>query len=742
LVWTRCYRSSAATQDWGLLGARWSTPFTTSLSVCAAGVVYHDEVGRALRLPPVAIGQPHDNRKEGFVLARASATEFTLTWRDGSVDTFARGADGWLPHGYQGVNAMRPASAPLPVERYLLRRSAGRDGRGFSVEHIADAEPGAVLLRVRVDDGHVVEAMRAAMPGRQPASAKAVEAERARPPRIGRVEEVRADGTRICHVQYHYDVEDGDAPAGAAAATNSATAAATTPTPPQRHNLARQTDVAGASRHYEYRHHLLSRYTTYSGFAHGLLWISQQALLERWSGNALDEPSLLAQFPITLDNSHRARAVATTTADGRDQVQIAYLDADTTRVVEANGGILDYRFDANWLATEVRRVNAATGAAKSLGRREWDRDGMLLAEVDGAGNTSRYAYDAAGNVTTVTDARGNRTTIDYDAGNLPVAVVDALGNTTRHSYDPQGHLLSTTDALGHTTRYSYDQRGRLAQLIDAKGGSKTFSYDRAGRLTSHTDCSGYETRYNYDANNRLGAVIDALGNEVGYEYDRLGRLQTLTREDGAQEHFVYDIEGNLLAHTDANGARTRYAYNGHGMPVERVDALGGTLRYGYDLALQLVELVNANGDSYRFAYHEEGWLTAETGFDGKTTSYTYDRAGQLSAADSAGQRAELLRDGLGQLLVKVTADGPVRYAHDALGRLVAVTAPHAEQRYRYDALGQLLEERGAYYLTPVADTVAVDVGAAAERVADHVFATTHAYDELGNRVQTVLPNGR
>ncbi|PHV03807.1 hypothetical protein CSQ96_29100, partial [Janthinobacterium sp. BJB412] len=41
LVWTRCYRSSAATQDWGLLGARWSTPFTTSLSVCAAGVVYH-----------------------------------------------------------------------------------------------------------------------------------------------------------------------------------------------------------------------------------------------------------------------------------------------------------------------------------------------------------------------------------------------------------------------------------------------------------------------------------------------------------------------------------------------------------------------------------------------------------------------------------------------------------------------------------------------------------------------------
>ncbi|PHV05703.1 hypothetical protein CSQ96_19955 [Janthinobacterium sp. BJB412] len=38
--------------------------------------------------------------------------------------------------------------------------------------------------------------------------------------------------------------------------------------------------------------------------------------------------------------------------------------------------------------------------------------------------------------------------------------------------------------------------------------------------------------------------------------------------------------------------------------------------------------------------------------------------------------------------------------------------------------------------------MAVDVGAAAERVADHVFATTHAYDELGNRVQTVLPNGR
>ncbi|WBS02561.1 hypothetical protein OU994_30715 [Pseudoduganella sp. SL102] len=74
--------------------ARWATPYTSSLSTCPQGTVYHEASGRALRLPALAPGQQHDHRAEGFVLRRDSDTHFTLTWRDGSTDTFVlRGDD-------------------------------------------------------------------------------------------------------------------------------------------------------------------------------------------------------------------------------------------------------------------------------------------------------------------------------------------------------------------------------------------------------------------------------------------------------------------------------------------------------------------------------------------------------------------------------------------------------------------------------------------------------------------------
>lgn len=717
LVWTRCYRSGAETQDWGLFGARWSSAFTTSLSVTGKGIVYHDDSGRALRLPALAAGQSFDSRKEGFILTRSGAMQFTLTWRDGGVDTFERDAatpDGWLPHGDDGVNAMRAPSAPFLAERYTLRRSAGRDGRGVSIELLHKAGPGKVLLRVRSDDGAVIEAIR---------DDEAVARRDAppTPPRIARIEEVRADGTRVCHARYTYEKE--------AASATGPDAGATAP----RHNLVRQTNLAGDARTYAYRHHLLTGYTTYSGFTHGVQWTSQAALRERWSGSALDDTALRELFPITLANSYQARAIATTTGDGADQVGIAYLDMDTTRVSEANGGVLDYTFDDNWLAVEVRRVAPEGGPAVVLGRRDWDRDGMLLADVDAAGRSTRYSYDAAGNLTAIADALGYVTRFDYDAGNLPVAITDALGHTTRHSYDSAGRLAATTDALGHTTTFHYGRQGRLAELVDAKGGRKTLAYDDAGRLRGYTDCSGYRTAYDYDAAGRLNRVTDALDQKTRYDYDALGRLASATQPDGAREQFAYDAEGRLLSHTDARGHQTRYAYNGHGLPTQRTDALGQTLRYRYDQALQLVELVNASGESYHFTHDIEGRLTSETGFDGKTTTYTYDGAGELTASESRGRRTELTRDKLGRLLAKHTADGVVRYAHDALGRLVAVAAPHAEQRFLYDALGQLLEERSGYRMAP---------GGKPGDAFDAGFAITHGYDELGNRIHSTLPNGR
>ena len=703
IVWTRCYRSGAECEDWGLLGARWATPYTTALSMCDAGIVYHDDSGRALRLPFLNIGQQYDYRKEGFILSRDSAELFTVLWRDGSIDRYARGAGGLLPHGYDGVNAMLAPSAPVATERYELVRSEGRDGRGVSVARFADARAGTVLLRLCTDDEAIVEAMRI---------------DDSVPARIGSIEEVLRDGSRVCHARYRYATDVGTGEAA-------------------RHfDLVGQENALGDARHYTYRHHLLTTCTSYVGFAYALEWISLDALRARWGGSRLSDRELLKAYPITAGNSYQARATATRAGDGNELTQIAYLDADTSRVTE-NGSTRDYVFDANWLITEVRRIEH--GQAVPLGRREWDRDGMLLADIDANGAATHYTYDAAGNLVSSTDALGNRNTIAYDESNQPVRFTDALGNSTRREYDDVGRPVSISDALGHVTQYRYNQRGQLSELIDAKGGSKQFRYNRQGLLTSYTDCSGHTSEYAYDKQGRLVSTQYAMGHATTYHYDALGRLIRLASPGGASEQYRYDADGNLVLHTDAAGQQTHYRYNGQGLPIERTDAIGQALRYRYDDALQLTELINAKGESYRLSYHAEGWLEAETGFDGKRTDYNYDRAGNLTAFQSGAQRTELLRDALGLLQAKTTADGVVRYAYDALGRLVAVSSPQAEQRFFHDALGQLIEERSAYFLQSLPETGRLPN---APRTSDASFIMTHAYDELGNRIQTVLPNGR
>ncbi|WP_219133122.1 RHS repeat-associated core domain-containing protein [Janthinobacterium sp. UMAB-60] len=705
IAWTRCYRSGAECEDWGLLGARWSTPYTTSLSLCDAGIVLHDDSGRALRLPGLEQGQQHDSRKEGFTLTRDGADTFTVLWRDGSVDRYARAEDGWLPHGYDGVNAMLAPSAPVATRRFALARSEGRDGRGISIDRSIDAKPGEVLLRLRSDDGSVLEAMRGE-------TEKAIH--------IGRIDEVLPDGSRLCHVRYAYASETEDAQ----------------PLFAPRHNLVSQSNALGDTRRYSYRHHLLTSCSSYTGFSYELEWISLDALRARWSGSPLSEPELAQRHPISLANSYQARAIITRAQDGSEHTRIDYVDNDTSRVAD-NGGVLEFTFDANWLVTEVRRV--IDGKTASLGRREWDRDGMLLADIDANGAATRYAYDAAGNLTRSTDAKGHSSSVAYDGQNQPVAFTDALGNTARREYDAAGRPVSITDALGHVTRYRYDQRGQLVELIDARGGSKHFQYNRQGLPISYTDCSGHSSEYSYDKQGRLTAARDAMGHVSSYEYDGLGRLTGLIAPDKTREHYAYDADGNLVLHVDGAGQQTRYRYNGQGLPVERTDAVGQTVQYRYDTALQLTELINAKGESYQLAYHAEGWLTSETGFDGKRTQYSYDQSGNLTATDCGSQRTQLLRDTLGLLSVKTTADGVVRYAYDALGRLTAVSAPQAEQRFVHDALGQLIEERSACFLQTLPEMARLPN---APRAPDASFVMTHSYDELGNRIQTVLPNGR
>jgi RHS repeat-associated protein len=767
LIWTRSYRSGSETEDWGLFGARWATMFTTRVSVTPLGIVYHDDEGRAVRLPGLAIGQRHDSRCEGFIIERSSERQFTLFWRSGAQDTFLRAENGWLPHGYMGINITEEPEAPLACGRYYLSRSQAADGQGFNVERFPQAQVESVLLRVRTDDGICLEALRAPLLQEEieREATEKMQAERAGTvqtnatgqspsrslPRIGQIDQVFANGSRLCHVRYSYAPDAGLNPAHLDDLLEQTLPPVIPPQPrqpfeqfsalPQRFNLVAQSDILGHSRHYRYRHHLLEGYSTYTGFEHTLEWVSLESLHLRWDDFPLSDAQLRGFYPVTLDNSYRARAIRTATSDGSEPYLIEYPDPDTTRLTEPGGGVFLYTFNDDGLATRVHQI-LPDGSVNSLGRREWDDDGMLLADIDAMGHAKRYTYDAAGNLISSTDALGYTTHIGYDSTNRVNRVTDALGHSSHNEYDAQGRLLSAVDALGRRTEYRYDVQGRLATIIDAKGGSKTLSYDHAGRVTSYTDCSGHATHFAYDGLGRMTRKTDALGQRTEYHYDLRGRLNAVIYPDHTQEQFEYDADDNLLCHLDAKGQATRYRYNGQGLPLERIDAKGQHLRYGYDVALRLVELVNGNDEHYTFQYHPQGWLAQETGFDGKATRYDYDKAGRLTASECNGQRVELMRDANGQLRAKGCQQNLVHYRHDALGRLVAVASPHSQLRYLYDAGGQLLEERSASRLEPDPEFATRAAPWPTSLPDSRAFVLRHAYDELGNRMQTILPNGR
>ncbi|MCS0614691.1 RHS domain-containing protein [Massilia kyonggiensis] len=410
-----------------------------------------------------------------------------------------------------------------------------------------------------------------------------------------------------------------------------------------------------------------------------------------------------------------------------------YLDKETV-VTDQLNRTQRYRFDARG------RLVAQVDAAGGVTTHRLDENGNLLELTDPAGRAVRYRYDERSRIVRV-ERGGRGTGIVYDARfDKPALITDALGATTVLRYDAQGNLTSVTNALGQRTAYQYDDRGLPVKVIDARGGVKELAYNRAGQLIRYTDCSGSTSAFAYDEQGRLVRATDPNGNASTYAYDALGRLQIVTHADGTSERYEYDRLGRLVAHVDAAGHRTAYELDRDGRPLKRIDARGGVLEYRYDTARRIAELINENGDVHRFVYDALDRLAEETSFDARVTRYRYDDSGLIVGKDELGcaPRTELtpiattyVRDALGQLMEKVISrvtgaaqaqQMRLRFAYDALGRLTQAINADATVSMTYDALGQLVAEQ--------TDSAGASV------------LLRHVYDELGNRVQTTLPDGR
>ena len=188
-----------------------------------------------------------------------------------------------------------------------------------------------------------------------------------------------------------------------------------------------------------------------------------------------------------------------------------------------------------------------------------------------------------------------------------------------------------------------------------------------------------------------------------------------------------------------------------GLPLKRTNALGHTFAYAYDKARRLTVLTNENGETYRLDYDQTDNLIQETGWDGKITAYGYDVAGQLVQQTEYGQsnhegrlkeRPEtwhihhFKRNILGQLIEKQSRKvssrngqskdegiSRTRFDYDPItGNLTKARNQHSSVELAYDELDRLIGE------TTVHNGQSATVG--------------YQYDPLGNRIRTILPDGR
>ncbi|GKT01697.1 PAAR/RHS domain-containing protein [Acidovorax sp. SUPP3434] len=689
IVWQRTYNSlDLRTQ--GPFGQGWSTPYCVQLhlGINAQGeptVTYFDMDGRDVTFAAPAHGEGHFSVAEGFGVFRSEGGDYFAVTGDGQYQWFGAPEDA-VPGGTRGQGVLQ------------LRRIEDRNGNFHALRYDADYR----LTHVADSTGRLLEFE----------YAEASRRLRQIVLRIG-----SEDETPEVLVRYQHHQDAGHS------------------------QLAQVIDRNGeVVRRFAYDQGHMISHRLPTGLVCHYAWERFDAALGERKGPHL-------------------RVVQHWTDDG-ERYQFAYdLAKQTTGVTDAQGRTQHWTWNAD------HEIVSYTDTLGRVWTQAWSDTKQLLQHTDPLGRTTTWTYDDAGNVTAETDPLGRIQRMRWTPAPacLLQSSIDAAGAAWKYRYDDYGNLLGETDPLGQQTTYANDERGLPLVITDAHGGRKRLAWDARGLLTAYTDCSGKTTRFTYDRRGHPLTEADALGQSTRTEHDAKGRLLRITRPDGSSYQYQYNAAGQCVIATDAMGHGTSYSYNARGQLIGRTRTVGSqhsNIQLGYDAAHRLAVLINENRQAYQFAYDAADRLVSETRIDGTRQVLERDAAGQVVGvteypmpgggdevpghAPIQPVRTRLVRDAGGQLVKKTVASLSAEteqpevqmqtaYTYSPTGELMQAEEKTAEGQllsrhaWQYDKAGQLLQETAVHPVVPGAP---------------HSSTVRYQYDALGNRIATVLPDGR
>ena len=368
--------------------------------------------------------------------------------------------------------------------------------------------------------------------------------------------------------------------------------------------------------------------------------------------------------------------------------EINAYNGKTSRVVYANGTIVEYIYDHLSRVTEIKYTNGAEITSYSY---EYDSNGNLCKYIDGEnGITTIYKYDASGRLVKMieydTEEMKNNFGVSYHydeesrLNNMYYYKDYLYGPTSYANVDVYYNLAYNTDnslkyvdvkvggSREYKINYNYDDFSRYASKVVNFGNTnyttsyEYLSYENAtsGLVSQYTIGVGDNNQifnYKYDsALENITEIKDGNGNLLyRYTYDSLDRL---IREDnsvvGETCVYEYDNNGNILSESSyaytlgsLSDATLRFTYTytyGNSQYKDQLtsycgsaityDAMGNPeiyyngMEFEWENANNLVS-VSDWGKTYTYTYNDSGIRTSKT-VNGVTHTYHLDGTKILS----------------------------------------------------------------------------------------------------------------
>ncbi|CAN7568470.1 Ig-like domain repeat protein [Acidovorax sp. LjRoot129] len=312
------------------------------------------------------------------------------------------------------------------------------------------------------------------------------------------------------------------------------------------------------------------------------------------------------------------------------------------------------------LALASSPLNLTHSSSDRVVRQVYNKDGQLLATVDGEGYLQEMRYDAAGRqlgtiryATRIADFSDDatlqprlqvaRNTSDL-SGLRPASSPSDIRSFIR--YNAQAQVVASVDAEGYLTEYTYDQNGNVAQTTKyAQRVSASVNPDTASMVDLRPTTSPLDqiVRRQWNARNLLVQETAADGTVTKYSYDASGNVLFSTKAEATANSRSlasrYDAQGHVTAELSATGVALLDA----GQTQAQIDAIWNQygLKHTYDLAGRRTSTADANGNRTLYFYDADGRLTHVVNALGEVVENQYNAFDQIATTVRYGTRISL-----------------------------------------------------------------------------------------------------